>query len=106
MDINRVRRLLAQERVTLRFTDHAIIEARKDGLTVEDLEDNITNGELIEDYGVRALLLNFTKDDGLPCHVVLEYVPGSEEVVGVTAYVPDVEEWESNWKKRKRKRLR
>jgi len=68
-----MRRLLTQERVTLRFTDHAIIEARKDGLTVEDLEDNIINGELVEDYGIRALFLNFTKDDELPCHVVLEY---------------------------------
>jgi len=36
MDTNRMRRLLTQERVTLRFTDHAIIEARKDALTVED----------------------------------------------------------------------
>jgi uncharacterized protein DUF4258 len=106
MNINRIRRLVIQERVTLRFTDHAIIEARKDGLTVEDLEDNSINGELVEDYGIRALFLNFIKDDELPCHVVLEYVPGSEEVVCVTAYVPNAEEWEPNWKKRKRKKRR
>jgi hypothetical protein len=106
MDVNRVRRLLAQERVALRFTDHAVIEARKDGLTAEDLEDTITKGELVEDYGVRALLLNFTKDDGLPCHAVLEYVSGTEEAVVVTAYVPDSKEWEPNWKKRRRKRRR
>ena len=36
MNINKIRRLVIQERVTLRFTDHAIIEARKDNLTVED----------------------------------------------------------------------
>ena len=54
----------------MRFTDHAIIEARKDGLTVEDLEDNSINGELVEDYGIRALFLNFIKDGELPCHIV------------------------------------
>ncbi len=79
-----MRRLLAQTRIPLRFSDHAVIEARKDGLTAEDLQDALTEGELIEDYGVRALLLSFTKDDGLPCHVVLEYVPGTDAVVQVS----------------------
>ena len=104
MDINRVRSLLAQAKATLRFTDHAVIEARKDGLTAEDLENTILKGELIEDYGVRALLLNFTKDDGLPCHIVLEYIPKADEVTVVTAYVPEAREWEPNWKKRRRRR--
>ena len=106
MDVHRLRKLLAQEKLTLRFTDHAVTEARKDGLTAEDLEDTIAEGEVIEDYGVRALLLNLTKDDRLPCHVVLEYQPRAQEAVIVTAYIPDAKEWESNWKKRKRKRRR
>ena len=76
----------------LRFADHAVIEARKDGLTAEDLENTVAEGELLEDYGVRALLLRFTKDDRLPCHVVLEYTPGTEEAVIVTAYIPDAKE--------------
>ena len=42
MDIDRVRRLIHQGTVTLRFTDHAITEARKDGLTVDDLEQVFT----------------------------------------------------------------
>jgi Domain of unknown function (DUF4258) len=106
MNIDRVRRLLAQQRIALRFADHAVIEARKDGSTTEDLEDSVTEGEAIEDYGARALLLNFTKDDGLPCHVVLEYTPVAEEAVIVTAYIPDEKEWEPNWKKRRRKKRR
>ncbi len=61
-------------------------EARKDGLTTEDLETGI-DGEVIEDYGVRALLLSFTEDDSLPYH-------------------PDTQEWESNWKRRKQKKRR
>jgi len=106
MDIGKVRRLLSRRKAVLRFTDHAIIEARKDGLTAEDLEETILKGEVIEDYGVRVLLLGFTKDDGLPCHVMLEYMLGAEETVVVTAYVPDKKEWEINWKKRRRRKRR
>jgi hypothetical protein len=106
MNIDRLRRLLAQEKLTLRFTDHAVTEARKDGLTAEDLEDTVTEGEIIEDYGVRALFLNLTKDDRLPCRVVLEYRPSAQEAVIITAYMPDAKEWESNWKRRKQKRRR
>ena len=106
MNLRRVRQLLAQGKITLRFADHAVIEARKDGLVVEDLENAVASGEPIEDYGVRALLLSFTEEDRLPCHVVLEYMPGTEEAVIVTAYIPDAKEWELNWKRRRRKKRR
>jgi len=106
MDIEKVRGLLARGRVVLRFADHAVIEGRKDGLTAEDLEDTAVNGEVIEDYGVRVLLLHFTKDDRIPCHIVLEYTAGADEVVVVTAYVPGAKEWEPNWKKRRRRKRR
>ena len=105
MDIDRVRRLIRQGTITLRFTDHAITEARKDGLTVDDLEAGL-RGEAIEDYDVRALLLSFTQDDGLPYHIVVEYVPRSREATIVTAYIPDSKEWESNWKRRRRRKRR
>jgi len=106
MNLKRVRQLLAQGEIGLRFADHAVIEARKDGLIVEDLENTVTTGELIEDHGVRALLLSFTEEDRLPCHVVLEYEPGTEEGVIVTAYIPDAKEWEPNWKRRRQKKRR
>lgn len=106
MNLNKVRQLLAQGKVGLRFADHAVIEARKDGLVGEDLENTVTKGELIEDYGSRALLLSFTEEDRLPCHIVLEYVPGTKEIVIVTAYIPDAKEWEPDWKRRRRKKRR
>jgi hypothetical protein len=104
MDIRKLRGLLVREKIALRFTAHALTEGRKDGLTAEDMEDTIVRGNLIEDYGTRALLLHSTTDDKLPCHVVLEYSPAFREAVVVTAYIPDATEWEPNWKKRKRKR--
>jgi hypothetical protein len=106
MNLKRVRQLLAQGKVTLRFADHAVIEARKDGLVVEDLENTVTAGELLEDYGSRALLLSFTEEDKLPCHIILEYVSGANEAVVVTAYIPEAKEWASDWKRRKRKKQR
>jgi hypothetical protein len=106
MNLNRVRQLLGQGKVELRFADHAVIEARKDGLVAEDLENTVTQGELLEDYGSRALLLNFTEEDRLPCHVVVEYAAGKKEVVIVTAYIPDAKEWESDWKRRRRGKRR
>ena len=106
MDLDKVRRLLAQGKAILRFADHALIEGRKDGLTTEDLENTILKGDMIEDYGVRALFLDYTADDRLPCHAVLEYNSDMQEVVIVTAYIPDPKEWEANWKKRRRKKRR
>lgn len=106
MNLKRVRHLLAQGKVELRFADHAVIEARKDGLVEEDLENAVTKGQPLEDYGSRALLLSFTEEDRLPCHVVLEYAPGTQEVVIVTAYIPDAKEWEPDWKRRRRKKRR
>ena len=106
MNLKRVRQLLAQGKGVLRFADHAVIEARKDGLVVEDRENTVTAGELIEDYDVRALLLSFTEEDRLPCHIVLEYLPGAAEAVMVTAYIPDAKEWEPDWKRRRRRKRR
>jgi Domain of unknown function (DUF4258) len=106
MDIHRVRRRLSQGGIALRFTDHAFIEARKDGLTAADLRAACEGGEVIEDYGVRVLLLNFTADDRLPYHIVLEYVARGRYATVVTAYVPEAKEWEPDWKTRRKPRRR
>lgn len=98
MNLTTLRAALAASRVALRFGDHTVIEAHKDGLTTEDLEDAVAVGEIIEDYGRRVLLLSFTREDRLPCHAVLEYVSGRREATVVTAYVPDAKEWRRDWK--------
>ena len=106
MNLTRLRAALSAGRVTLRFGDHAVIEAHKDGLTTGDLEHTVAVGEIIEDYGRRVLLLSFTREDRLPCHVVLEYLSGRRAATVVTAYVPDAKEWRRDWKTRKEKRRR
>jgi len=106
MDIRWLRRLLRRGQLELRFAAHALTEARKDGLTANDVEHTVLDGQVIEDYGERVLLLAFTEEDALPCHVVVEWVFGDHELTVVTAYVPDAGEWERDWKTRRRKRRR
>ena len=60
MRIKSVRTLLSDQTIDLEFSvPHALVEAKKDGLTVADLERAVMAGELFEDYGERALLLDF-----------------------------------------------
>lgn len=78
-------------------SDHAIIEARKDGIdpkTVEKLENVVLNGKIIEEYPERHRMLIFGTVDkvDLPVHVVLDY-SDIEEPVLVTSYVPDSRHW-------------
>jgi hypothetical protein len=106
MKITDVRERLKRGKVALRFSDHAFIEARKDGLTGADLRDACERGEVIEDYGSRALLLNVTASDQLPYHIVVEYVVGARWLTVVTAYVPGAKEWEPDWRRRRKRRRR
>jgi len=47
LDIVRIRGLLSKRRIILRFSDHAFIEARKDGLTAADLRAACERGEVV-----------------------------------------------------------
>ncbi len=103
MDLQHVRDLLASGGVELDLSlPHALVEARKDGLTTEDLEAAVMSGEVVEDYGERILLLHTVMEYQIPFHVVLEFIPGDEIATVVTAYIPDRERWEADWKTRKR----
>lgn len=83
MDIHRVRELLNEGTIELEFSlPHALVEAKKDGLT-----EAVLMGEVVEDYGERALLLKFTTDYQIPFHVVLGYVLGDPVATVVTAYI-------------------
>jgi len=89
------------------ISDHAIIEARKDGIepcTVEKLEWVAINGDIIEKYidRKRVLIYAALKEEDLPVHIIVDY-SYSEEPVIVTAYVPASRYW-LNFKREKIKR--
>lgn len=78
-------------------SDHAIIEARKDGVeprTVEKLEWVAINGKVIEEYPDRDRFLVYAEleDSELPVHIVVDYSLLEEPVI-ITAYVPDSRYW-------------
>jgi hypothetical protein len=103
MDIKGVRKLINEDRIILEFSlHHALVEARKDGLTQEDLVETVMTGEVIEDYGERVLLLNFMTNRNIPLHIVLEFFEGDSIATIVTAYIPSAARWEQNRKTRKK----
>jgi hypothetical protein len=105
VNLSQLRRQIAAGRVRIEITlPHALTEAFKDGLTVQELKTAALEGEQIEDYGTRTLLLAFTKPDRIPYHIVLEYFPSDPTATIVTAYVPDTNHWEPDWKRRKKPR--
>jgi len=103
MDLQHVRELFLTGQIELELSlPNAVVEARKDGLTTQDLSEAVMNGEIVEDYGERILLLSFASDYRIPFHVVLEYFSGDAVATVVTAYIPSQDRWEANWKTRKR----
>ncbi len=102
MDLTRVRALLKTGKVELDLSlPHALTEARKDGLTTSDLDAAVMMGEVVEDYGERVLLFYTLPDYRIPFHVVLEFFSGDDVTTVVTAYIPDREHWEPDWKTRR-----
>ena len=79
------------------ISDHAIMEARKDGIepnTVEKLEWIAINGDVIEEYIDRERILIYGNlvDDNLPVHIIVD-ISFLEEPVIVTSYIPDSRYW-------------
>jgi len=92
--------------IKLLFLPHAVRQmARLDRMiTVEDVRDCIFFGEVIEDYpedarGHSCLVLG-TGDPGRPIHVVC--APKDGYLAIITAYQPDANEWQTDWKTRRR----
>ena len=105
MDLTKIRCLLGEGKLRIRYTSHARIESLKDGLTIDnDLEYTLMHGEVIEEYPDRdrMLLLGFASDTGFPIHIIAEYYEGDDVVTVVSAYVPEDDQWDKNYKTRKR----
>jgi len=86
------------------FLPHAVRQMSKPErmITTKDVRNVIENGEIIENYpndirGHSCLMLNFP--DKRPVHVVCS--PKDDYLAVITAYLPNIEEWEDNYKKRK-----
>jgi len=77
---------------------------RRRRISAHNIEEAIANGAIIEDYqddprGPSCLILGHSAER--PIHAVCGRV-GSDEILIITAYQPDPDEWESDWTTRKR----
>ncbi len=78
------------------FTKHALDQSILRGITVQELREAISNGEIIEDYpddkyGPSCLVLGLTKS-GRVLHIQCSH-PSREIVKVITLYQPDLEQW-------------
>jgi hypothetical protein len=68
-----------------------------------DIEQAVKSGNIIEDYsndprGASCLILG--RVGNRPLHILFARLE-AEEILVVTAYEPDPEEWENDWQTRK-----
>jgi hypothetical protein len=87
------------------FLPHAIRQMSSPDrmISTGDIRAVIDHGEVIEDYpqdarGHSCLILHFT--DKRPLHVVC--APKNDYLAIITAYIPNDQEWESGYRKRKK----
>ena len=102
---NTIRALVLEGNV--RISQHGYDEIAADGLLVRELVDGVETAEVIENYpdyhrGPCVLLLQRTRD-GRIVHVVWGIPAGhSNPAVLITAYLPNPEKWETDFKRRRR----
>ena len=89
------------------FTPHALnqMNAPEEMISTQEVRSAIFYGEIVEDYpeDVRghSCLMMGRGNGGRPIHIVC--APKPDYLAVITAYVPTLERWESDWRARRRK---
>ena len=102
---NNIRALVLEGNI--RISEHGYDEIAADGLLARELVEGVENAEVIEDYpdyhkGPCVLLLQRV-GFGRIVHVVWGIPAGhSSPAVLITAYFPNPEKWEPDFKRRRR----
>jgi len=99
--IEDIRRKVAEGRYSLSFTHTEKLRLRR--IKAADIEQAVKSGNIIEDYpndprGASCLILGRVGNRAL--HILFARLE-AEEILVVTAYEPDPEEWENDWQTRK-----
>ncbi len=104
MDIGAIRAKVKAGDYIISFTHTEKVRLRR--IQTKEIEEAVYSGTIIEPYpddprGESCLILGFTSQKR-PLHVVCGQIE-DERVLVITAYEPDPEEWESDWKTRKQR---
>jgi hypothetical protein len=88
-------------RTEFRVSEHALLEAHKEGIRAKDIVYAIFTGEVVERYPDRRRVLISApfRNTGLHLHVVCDYSDYNELVAG-TVYIPARPEWASHRQRR------
>ncbi|MBW1728802.1 MAG: DUF4258 domain-containing protein [Deltaproteobacteria bacterium] len=103
MDIETIWAKVRSGKYIISFSHTEKVRLRK--IEAEEIEQAICNGTIIEPYpddprGPSCLVLGLTNRDR-PLHVICGRLE-EDEILIVTAYEPDSEEWEADWKTRRK----
>ncbi len=103
IDINELREI-AKNRANIEFTAHALVQMKSRKIENSDIYAGIANGEIIEQYPhdkyYPSCLVLYFRVNGVPVHFVCSV--GNNKIYIITAYIPDLEHWESDYKTRRR----
>lgn len=89
------------------YSAHAVDEmnAEDELISVEEVRQVVFNGEIIEDYPEdkrgHSCLMFAMPDTKRPVHIVC--APKEEYLAIITAYIPSLEKWQEDFKKRRKK---
>ena len=95
-----IQALFADEKVF--FTQHFLYRIDERGISLTDIESAVINGEIIEQYpddSPHPSVLLLGNISCIPLHVVVGL--GRNMVWLITAYYPDLEKWENDFRTRK-----
>lgn len=83
------------------YSNHAVVQMFKRGISADDIEEGIKKGEKIKYYPQdkpypSCLVLSFVKQ--IPLHIVVSQDAISGICFIITAYIPDPAYWDSDFK--------
>lgn len=94
---------LASDIDNFKVTKHMAVRFKERGIKLGYVRNALLNGEIIEqypnDYPFPSCLVLNTSDGETPIHVCVGL--GDDKLWIITAYYPDTNEWESDFKTRK-----
>jgi hypothetical protein len=90
---------------SLKYSEHAVVQMFKRNISIFEVQITIDKGEVIKSYFndkpyPSFLILGLFKDKVI--HVVLAVNTQIQECVVITAYIPDLEIWNSDFKTKKK----
>lgn len=103
MGIEAIRDKIKAQKYIISFTHTEKVRLRQ--IEAEEIEEAILDGMIIESYpddprGPSCLIMGFSSRRR-PLHVVCGRVE-EDEILIITAYEPNPDEWETDWRTRKR----